>query len=188
MAFSRSTYSLYAHSLERQNNGQSKSETQAAVFCAMQCIGFYKSQGNAVVAQQFRGAGAWAQASAKERTLIGWLSGSASKVAGLFADDFVEGMLELGYIQGRDFEMVSRYAEGIQDRLKILAEEIVGLKPNVIVAAAVNAAVPAHSATSVIPIVCPALADAVHLGLIASEARPGGNVTAIRKPRRSAKN
>ena len=59
-----------------------------------------------MVAQQFRGAGAWAQASAKERTLIGWLSGSASKVAGLFADDFVEGMLELGYIQGRDFEMV----------------------------------------------------------------------------------
>jgi putative tryptophan/tyrosine transport system substrate-binding protein len=91
-------------------------------------------------------------------------------------------------IQGRDFEMVSRYAEGIQDRLKTLAEEIVGLKPNVIVAAAVNAAVPARSATSVIPIVCPALADAVHLGLIASEARPGGNVTATRKPRRSAKN
>jgi putative ABC transport system substrate-binding protein len=123
--------------------------------------------------------GPWAQVSAKERVLIGWLSGSASKVAGLFADDFVEGMLELGYIQGRDFEMVSRYAEGIQDRLKTLAEEIVGLKPNVIVAAAVNAAVPAHTASSTIPIVCPALADAVHLGLIAGEARPGGNVTGI---------
>ncbi len=49
-----------------------------------------------------------------------------------------------------------------------------------IVAAAVNAAVPAHAATSVIPIVCPALADAVHLGLIASEAWPGGNVTGIK--------
>ena len=46
-------------------------------------------------------------------------------------------------------------------------------------AAAVNAAVPARAATSAIPIVCPALADAVHLGLIASEARPGGNVTGI---------
>ncbi|MGA8693487.1 MAG: ABC transporter substrate-binding protein [Xanthobacteraceae bacterium] len=120
----------------------------------------------------------WAQASAKERTLIGWLSGSASKVAGLFADDFLAGMQELGYSQGRDFDMVSRYAEGIQDRLPIFAKEIVGLKPDVIVAAAVNAA-PAHSATSVIPIVCPALADAVHLGLIASEARPGGNITGI---------
>ena len=96
-------------------------------------------------------------------------------------------MQELGYSQGRDFDMVSRYAEGIQDRLPIFAKEIVALKPDVIVAAAVNAAVPAHSATSVIPVVCPALADAVHLGLIASEARPGGDVTAIRKPRRSAK-
>lgn len=123
--------------------------------------------------------GAWAQVSAKERTLIGWLSGSASKVAGLFAEDFLEGMRDLGYVDGRDFDMVSRYAEGMQDRLPSLAEEIVGLKPQVIVAAAVNAAVPARTATSVIPIVCPALADAVHLGLIASEARPGGNVTGI---------
>jgi putative ABC transport system substrate-binding protein len=123
--------------------------------------------------------GAWAQVSAKKRTLVGWLSGSASKVAGLFANDFLDGMRNLGYIDGRDFDMVSRYAEGIQDRLPALAEEIVGLKPDVIVAAAVNAAVPARAATSAIPIVCPALADAVHLGLIATEARPGGNVTGI---------
>ena len=123
--------------------------------------------------------GAWAQVSAKKRILVGWLSGSASKVAGLFANDFLDGMRDLGYIDGRDFDMVSRYAEGIQDRLPALAEEIVGLKPDVIVAAAVNAAVPARAATSAIPIVCPALADAVHLGLIATEARPGGNVTGI---------
>jgi len=123
--------------------------------------------------------GAWAQVSAKKRTLVGWLSGSASKVAGLFANDFLDGMRDLGYIDGRDFDMVSRYAEGIQDRLPALAEEIVGLKPDVIVAAAVNAAVPARAATSAIPIVCPALADAVHLGLIATEARPSGNVTGI---------
>jgi putative tryptophan/tyrosine transport system substrate-binding protein len=123
--------------------------------------------------------GAWAQVSAKKRTLVGWLSGSASKVAGLFANDFLDGMRNLGYIDGRDFDMASRYAEGIQDRLPALAEEIVGLKPDVIVAAAVNAAVPARAATSAIPIVCPALADAVHLGLIATEARPGGNVTGI---------
>jgi putative tryptophan/tyrosine transport system substrate-binding protein len=121
----------------------------------------------------------WTQVLAETRTLIGWLSGSESKVAGRFADDFLDGMRERGYINGRDFGMVSRYAEGIQDRLPALAEEIVSLKPQVIVAAAVNAAVPARAATSVIPIVCPALADAVHLGLIASEARPGGNVTGI---------
>jgi putative ABC transport system substrate-binding protein len=65
------------------------------------------------------------------------------------------------------------------DRLPALAEEIVRLKPDVILAAAVSAAVPARKVTSAIPIVCPALADAVHLGLIVSEARPGGNVTGI---------
>jgi putative ABC transport system substrate-binding protein len=120
-----------------------------------------------------------AQVLAKKRHLIGWLSGSESKVAGLFADDFLDGMRDLGYTDGQDFDLAPRYAEGFQDRLPALAQEIIDLKPDVIVAAAVNAAVPARAATSVIPIVCPALADAVHLGLIASEARPGGNVTGI---------
>ena len=122
---------------------------------------------------------AWSQVSATERPLVAWLSGSASKMAGAFADDFLDGMRGFGAIDGRNFDFVPRYAEGFNDRLTALAQEIVALKPAVIVAAAVNAAVPARAATSVIPIVCPALADAVHLGLVASEARPGGNVTGI---------
>ena len=137
---------------------------------------FLGALGGSVVAWPF---GARAQISSKKRALIAWLSGSISKVASVGADAFLDGMRELGYVDGRDFDMVSRYAEGFADRLPALAEEIVGLKPDVIMAAAVNAAVPAHTATSVIPIVCPALADAVHLGLVASEARPGGNVTGI---------
>ena len=123
-------------------------------------------------ARQFRGGLQNGRKLQPRNERFGWLSGSASKVARLFADDFLAGMQAAT-------SMVSRYAEGIQDRLPIFAKEIVGLKPDVIVAGAVNAAVPAHSATSVIPIVCPALADAVHLGLIASEARPGGNITGI---------
>jgi putative tryptophan/tyrosine transport system substrate-binding protein len=137
---------------------------------------FLGALGGTAVAWPF---GVRAQVSAKKRALIGWLSGSESKVAGLFADDFLDGMRDLGYTDGQDFDLAPRYAEGFQDRLPALAREIVDLKPDVIVAAAVNAAVPARAATSVIPIVCPALADAVHLGLIASEARPGSNVTGI---------
>jgi putative tryptophan/tyrosine transport system substrate-binding protein len=137
---------------------------------------FLGLMGGAAIAWPFA---ARAQVSVKKRALVCWLSGSASKVAGLFADDFLDGMRDLGYIDGRDFDLVSRYAEGFGDRLPALAQEIVDLKPDVIVAAAVNAAVPAHAATSLIPIVCPALADAVHLGLISSEARPGGNITGI---------
>ena len=119
------------------------------------------------------------QVAATERRSVGWLSGSESKMAKFFADDFLDGMREFGYVDGRDFDFVPRYAEGFSDRLPALAQGLIGLKPAVIVAAAVNAAVPLRAATSVIPIVCPALADAVHLGLIASEARPGGNVTGI---------
>ena len=119
------------------------------------------------------------QAVATERRSVGWLSGSASKMAKFFADDFLDGMRAFGYVDGRDFDFVPRYGEGFSDRLPALAQELIELKPAVIVAAAVNAAVPLRGATSVIPIVCPALADAVHLGLIASEARPGGNVTGI---------
>ena len=122
---------------------------------------------------------AQAQVSPRRRPLIAWLSGGTIEVAGPFAASFLDGMRELGYAEGRDFDMAYRYAEGVLDRLPAFAEEIVRLKPDVILAAAVSAAVPARMATSAIPIVCPALADAVHLGLIASEARPGGNVTGI---------
>ena len=101
--------------------------------------------------------GAWSQVAAKERPRVGWLSGSATGMAKAFADDFLDGMRGFGYVDGRDLEFVPRYAEGFQDRLLGLTQEIVALKPAVIVAAAVNAAVPARAATSVIPIVCPAL-------------------------------
>jgi ABC-type uncharacterized transport system substrate-binding protein len=119
------------------------------------------------------------QLTVTDRRSVGWLSGSASKMAKSFADDFLDGMRAFGYVDGRDFDFVPRYAEGFSDRLPALAQELIELKPAVIVAAAVNAAVPLRAATSVVPIVCPALADAVHLGLIANEARPGGNVTGI---------
>jgi putative ABC transport system substrate-binding protein len=137
---------------------------------------FLGALGAAVVAWPVE---AWSQVSAGKQPLVAWLSGSESKMAGAFADDFLDGMRSFGYVDGRSFDFVPRYAEGFQDRLTALAQEIVALKPAVIVAAAVNAAVPARAATSAIPIVCPALAAAVHLGLIASEARPGGNVTGI---------
>jgi putative ABC transport system substrate-binding protein len=75
--------------------------------------------------------------------------------------------------------MVYRFTDGYQDRLPVLTEQVVRLKPDVILAPAVIGAVAARRATSTIPIVSPALADAVHLGLIASEARPGSNVTGI---------
>jgi putative tryptophan/tyrosine transport system substrate-binding protein len=81
-------------------------------------------------------------------------------------------------VEGRDFSFTTLSGRGIPDATRV-AEEAIRLKPDIIVAGATLEAVAAKKATSTIPIVCGALADAVHLGLIASEARPGGNLTGI---------
>jgi putative tryptophan/tyrosine transport system substrate-binding protein len=115
---------------------------------------------------------------AQQRPLVAWLSGGARAASLGFVDAFLEGMRQLGYVESRNFDVV-RYADGYAERLPALAEELVRLKPSVILAAATGQAVAAKNATATIPIVTPALADAVHLRLISSEARPGGNVTGI---------
>jgi putative tryptophan/tyrosine transport system substrate-binding protein len=120
-----------------------------------------------------------ARSQQRKRPLIGWLSSATQAYSDSKAAVFLQALRDLGYIEGRDFDIVYRSSGGNQDRLPALAEELVQLKPDVILAIAIAAAVPARKATTTIPIVSPALADAVHLGLIASEARPGGNVTGI---------
>jgi putative ABC transport system substrate-binding protein len=102
-----------------------------------------------------------------------------SKIGRTFYDQFRQGLQDLGYVLDRDLDIQARNAGGDWDRLPAIVEEILQLKPDVIYAYATLDAVAARKATSTIPIVCAALADAVHLGLIASEARPGGNVTGI---------
>ena len=125
-------------------------------------------------------AAAWPRVTrAQQRPLVAWLSGGARAASLGFVDAFLEGMRQLGYVESRNFDVVYRYADGYAERLPALAKELVQLKPNVILAAATGQAVAAKNATATIPIVTPALADAVHLRLIASEARPGGNVTGI---------
>lgn len=102
-----------------------------------------------------------------------------SKIGYSFRTAFEQGLQDLGYVLDRDLDVQFRSAGGDWDRLPAVEEEILQLKPHVIYAFATLEAVAARKATSTIPIVCAALADAVHLGLIASEARPGGNVTGI---------
>src|SRR5947207_2848273 len=124
----------------------------------------------------------WANAQvSRVRPLVVWLiSFTPKKLAGVsFFEVFTESMVKLGYVNGRDFDLILRSADGSPERLPTIVQEVVALKPDVIVAPATLEAVAVRKATSTIPIVCPALADAIHLGLIASEARPGGNVTGI---------
>jgi putative tryptophan/tyrosine transport system substrate-binding protein len=113
-----------------------------------------------------------------KRSLIGYLTGAAQP-PNPYSDIFLQGMRELGYVEGRGFDITYRGSDGYQDRLPTLAKDVVRLKPDVILATAVDSVVALRKETRTIPIVSPALADAVHLGLIASEARPAGNVTGI---------
>src|SRR5262249_59131060 len=92
---------------------------------------------------------------------------------------FLRGLKELGYEEGQNIDIEYRFAELHVERLPALAAELVALKPSLIVGAAVDATVVARNATRTIPIVSPALADPINLGLVVSIARPGGNVTGI---------
>jgi putative tryptophan/tyrosine transport system substrate-binding protein len=120
---------------------------------------------------------ALAQGSRKP-AVIGYLTG-APLSSTTSARMFLQGLQDLGYVEGRDLQITYRSSEGYHDRLPALAEELVRLKPDVIVAAGLDAVVAARNVTQTIPIVSATLADAVHLGLIANEARPTGNVTGI---------
>src|SRR5258708_742677 len=113
------------------------------------------------------------------RPLIAWLSGGERTASWTFVQSFLQGMRDFGYIEGDTCDFVPRFADGYIERLPALAQELVQLHPSVILAPASGPAVAAKRATATIPIVSPALADAVHLGLVGSVSRPAGNVTGI---------
>src|SRR5262245_12464493 len=102
-----------------------------------------------------------AQVSGK-RPLIAWLSLGEKTASWVFVEAFLQGMRELGYTERENFAFAPRFAEGYIDRLPALAQELVQLRPSVILAPASGPAVAAKQATATIPIVSPALADAVH--------------------------
>jgi hypothetical protein len=93
---------------------------------------------------------------------------------------FQEGMREFGYVEGRDYAFESRYADGDFARLPLLAEELVRLKPDVIIAGNTSAALAIRQSTTNIPIVVGSMNDPVGSGPVVSEARPGTNVTGMR--------
>src|SRR6266545_1963501 len=92
---------------------------------------------------------------------------------------FLQAMRERGYVEGQTIVIEGRYSEGHDERLPDLAAELVRLKVDVIVAGATQAAEAAKRATATIPIVMPNHSDPVATGIVASLARPGGNVTGL---------
>ena len=135
---------------------------------------------NWLLATVFLVTASFAQAQQRASLLkIGWLgSGSAPGQGGGFSG--VWPMLrELGYVEGKNIAVEYRFADNRLDRLPALADELVRLKVDLIVAVTTNDALAAKKATSTIPIVFLNVSDPVAVGLIDSLARPGGNITGI---------
>ena len=108
---------------------------------------------------------------------IGYLSGSPPLSIAQHNEAFLQGLRELGYIEGRNIVIEWRSAEGKRDRLPALATELVHLKVDLIVTAGPLVTRAAKEATVTIPIVMAQDPDPVGSGFVASLARPGGNIT-----------
>jgi putative tryptophan/tyrosine transport system substrate-binding protein len=118
-----------------------------------------------------------AQQPAKMPT-IGYLGGGTLIGQRAWRDAFVQRLRELGWVEGRSVAIEYRWGEGRNERFAEVAAEFIRLKVDVIVTSGVAALV-VKQATSVIPIVLTAAADPLGTGLVASLARPGGNVTGL---------
>jgi ABC-type uncharacterized transport system substrate-binding protein len=128
------------------------------------------------------GAAAWplaASAQPSKAPTVGFLSASTPAAAGQWVAAFAQRLRDLGWIEGRTVAIEYRWAEGRNDRMAEIAAEFVRAKVNVIVAQGTPAALAAKNATASLPIVFALPGDPIGSGLVASLARPGGNVTGL---------
>ena len=131
----------------------------------------------------FGGAAAWPLAARAQQPArlptIGFLGSSTPSAMSQWVAAFVQRLRELGWIEGRTVAIEYRWAEGRNEHYNEIAAEFVRLKVDVIVTYSTLPVIAAKQATSVIPIVFAAANDPVGANLVASLARPGGNVTGL---------
>jgi putative ABC transport system substrate-binding protein len=110
---------------------------------------------------------------------IGYVGAGSPATAGHHAQAFVQGLRELGYVEGQNIAIEYRWAEGKLERLPALVADLVRLRVDVIVSSATAAIRAAKEQTTTIPIVMAGVTNPVEVGLVASLARPGGNITGL---------
>jgi putative ABC transport system substrate-binding protein len=121
----------------------------------------------------------WAQQQAGKIFHIGYLDPSTASGSTVLVDALRQEMSKLGWIEGKNTTIEYRFAEQRTERLPELAVELVRLKVDLIVVAGTTSALAAKKATANIPVVMATTSDAVSEGLVASLARPEGNVTGL---------
>ncbi len=117
------------------------------------------------------------QAAAGTRPLIVYFNAGRQETNSPNVTAFLNGMHALGYAEGHDVDIAYRFADENNARLDALADEVMQLKPDVIVAGQTNVALAAEKLTQSVPIICALLVEPVRMGLVASYTHPGGNVT-----------
>jgi ABC-type uncharacterized transport system substrate-binding protein len=118
---------------------------------------------------------------------VGHLSTSGKAASKSTIDAFREGMRALGYVEGQNWVLDERYAEGKAESLASLAQELIHHNPDVLLVSTTPGNVAAKAATSTIPIVMVLVADPVGVGIVQSLARPGGNITGLPTSWRSSR-
>jgi putative ABC transport system substrate-binding protein len=110
---------------------------------------------------------------------IGWLGVPGHAANADILSGFWDGLLQLGYAEGKNITIAYRFADGRAESLPTLALELINLQADAIVVTSSQAAAAAKQATTTIPIVMVSVGDPVGTGLVASLAKPGGNITGL---------
>ena len=159
------TVSSQAVSSDQQNRSEEKNQKDCYLLCAYcsLCLLFASAD-----AQQ-----------AGKIFRIGFLDDSTASGSAVLLEAFRQELSKLGWIEGKNITIEYRFAEQKNERLPELAADLVRLKVDLIVVAGTPSALAAKRATTTIPIVMANAGDPVGAGLVASLARPGGNVTGL---------